>query len=165
MSSIGINTIRKLLETAREEASLSHNQLAMTTRIRTSAIETLEKNNFETLPTPVFVRGFIRAYCREVGLDPTDVLTHYDDYLHEESVNTPEEKTPNLKTLLIPNTDMPSKSHRGLQLSHVLLLLLALVTFIIAYVTTGAPTSTHQPDEARTNQESGQPTSSTQNSR
>jgi cytoskeleton protein RodZ len=165
MSSIGINTIGRLLEAAREEAGLSRNQLAMTTRIRPSALEALEEGNFEALPAPVFVRGFIRAYCREVGLDPADVLTRYGDYLHEKSVNTPDEETPRLGTLLVPSADMPSKSHRGLQLSHVLLLLLALVTFIIAYVTAGAPTAPQQTDEARTNQKSGQSTSSTQNSR
>lgn len=151
------DSVGQILSEAREECGLTTMDLAKITRIPHGSIIALEEGNFDSLPAPVFVRGFIRAYCREVDVDPTEVLEQYDAHLHETQLSLDEEGPSNLGPLLFVGSDVPAQpSHRGLQISHVLLLLLALATFIIAYVTAGLPSSnaadTAQVDQASTEQ-------------
>jgi hypothetical protein len=37
----------------------------------------MERGDFARLPGGVFTRGFLRAYAREVGLDPEEMVQHY----------------------------------------------------------------------------------------
>ncbi len=145
------NPIGRLLSTARDDVGLTTTEIAKTTRIPAASILAMESGDFDVLPAPVFVRGFIRSYCREVDLDPTEVLGRYDAYIHEEERTAEfEEDGSNLGPLLLVGSDIGTQpSHRGLQISHMLLLLLALATFIIAYVTAGLPSSAA--DEAAVN--------------
>ena len=36
----------------------------------TTILGAIENNEVEHLPPPIFTRGFVKAYAREVGLDP-----------------------------------------------------------------------------------------------
>lgn len=132
--------IGHILRTAREDCRLTTTDIAKITRIPEASIFAMEEGNFDSLPAPVFVRGFIRAYCREVDLEPDEVLGRYDTHLHENELKNAEEQDGNLGPLLLSGPEVGG-AHRGLQISHVLLLLLALATFIIAYVTAGVPSS------------------------
>lgn len=163
--------IGSILTDAREEAGLSTAELAKVTRIPRASLFALESGDFETLPAPVFVRGFLRAYCREVDLDPSEVLSRYDSHLHEEEMvhahsAGPGAESDSLGPLLLVGTDIQHQpAQRGLQISHMLLLLLALVTFVIAYVSAGLPSrdAAEIPGENRasTTQTAGQQASPT----
>ena len=146
-----LNPIGDMLVAAREAAGLTAVDIAKSTRIPKASILALEDGRFDALPAPVFVRGFLRAYCREVDLGAEDVLAQYDAWLHENDVRAEGEVESTLGPLvLVAGNDLPSApSHRGLQISHVLLLLLALATFIIAYVTTGLPSKDQAPQNDR----------------
>lgn len=61
------------LAAARDAAQLSVAEVARHLRLSVAQVEALEAGDFERLPGPVFVRGFIRNYARLVKLDP-DVL-------------------------------------------------------------------------------------------
>jgi cytoskeleton protein RodZ len=65
------------LRRAREKAGLSIEELSSRTKIQISLLEAIEAGNFERVPGGLFVRGFLRAYAREVGLDPEGVVTQY----------------------------------------------------------------------------------------
>jgi cytoskeletal protein RodZ len=58
------------LRQAREQRGLSLQQLALTTKISARVLEALERNDPSKLPGGIFSRSFVRAYAREVGLDP-----------------------------------------------------------------------------------------------
>lgn len=134
--------IGRILSAAREDCGLSIAGIAKVTRIPVASIMALEEGHFENLPAPVFVRGFIRSYCREVDLDPGEVLARYDSHLSQIAMEEPADNSGSLGPLLLGKTDIQPDGHRGLQISHVLLLLLALVTFIIAYVSAGTTPTT-----------------------
>jgi cytoskeleton protein RodZ len=55
---------------ARLERGLSIEQVALDTRISRRFLEALEAEQFEELPAPVYVRGFLRSYANYMGLDP-----------------------------------------------------------------------------------------------
>src|SRR5687767_6003841 len=58
------------LRHARERLGLSLRDIADRTKIRTTILGAIENNEVDHLPPPIFTRGFVRAYAREVGLDP-----------------------------------------------------------------------------------------------
>jgi len=149
-------SIGQILKTAREDAGLTVADMVRTTRIRTASIQALEDGDFEVLPAAVFVRGFIRSYCREVDLDPVEILARFDADIREQEVQEETEHeetaTPSLGALLTTHNGLPNHQHRGLRISHVLLLLLAIVTFIMAYATAGVSPSKTSIDSAQTEQ-------------
>lgn len=54
----------------RSRRGISLNDAERTTRINRVYLEAIEDGRFETLPAPVYVRGFVRLYARYLGLDP-----------------------------------------------------------------------------------------------
>ena len=58
------------LRHARERLGLSLRDISNGTKIRTSILSSIERNEIDRLPPPIFTRGFVKAYAREVGLDP-----------------------------------------------------------------------------------------------
>jgi hypothetical protein len=65
------------LRREREALGMSLEEVARATRIPTASLERVEADRFDDLPGEVFVRGFLRAYAKTVGLDPDDVLAAY----------------------------------------------------------------------------------------
>ena len=65
------------LRTAREHRGLQVAQLAATTKIPIKYLHAIEDNEFDKVPRGIFVRGFIRAYAREVGLDSTAMIEQF----------------------------------------------------------------------------------------
>ena len=68
----------EFLRSGREKAGISLDDLAQRTRIRVENLESLEREDFDNLPSDAYVRGFVRQICREVGLPPNDGLVRYD---------------------------------------------------------------------------------------
>jgi cytoskeleton protein RodZ len=48
------------------------------TKIRSKYLAALETEDFDVLPGPVFVRGFLRTYSRYLGLDPQLFIEEYN---------------------------------------------------------------------------------------
>ncbi|MBW2137432.1 MAG: helix-turn-helix domain-containing protein [Deltaproteobacteria bacterium] len=67
-----------LLRSEREKKGLSHDQVVQVTRLRRHYVEALEKEDWDKLPPPVFVRGFIRSYVKLLGLDEHKALGLYE---------------------------------------------------------------------------------------
>ena len=52
-------------------------EAAARTRLHANVIRHLEANRFEKLPSHAYVRGFLRIYSRELGLDPKPILKQF----------------------------------------------------------------------------------------
>jgi cytoskeleton protein RodZ len=65
------------LRTARERRGLTLAQLAERTKIPPAILQALDQNGFERLPGGIFVRGYLRAYASEVGLDPVEIVSQF----------------------------------------------------------------------------------------
>ena len=68
------------LRRAREKAGLTVAQVAERIKIQPAKIEALEKGAFESLPHGIYLDGIVRAYARELALDPESVIQR----VHEE---------------------------------------------------------------------------------
>ncbi|MEW6221296.1 MAG: helix-turn-helix domain-containing protein [Thermodesulfobacteriota bacterium] len=56
---------------------VSLDDIARATRIHLGALQALEEDDRTRLPADVFVRGFIRNYALQVGLDPEETVSRY----------------------------------------------------------------------------------------
>lgn len=67
-----------LLRQGREQRELSLDDVATMTRIPRAMLEHLEKDRFEEYVAEVFVRGHLRNYARELGLEVEQILQAYE---------------------------------------------------------------------------------------
>jgi cytoskeletal protein RodZ len=67
----------ELLRKAREAKGLSLAQVEEATKIRSAYLQALEEENYERLPPPTYVKGFLKNYARYLELDPPQVLALY----------------------------------------------------------------------------------------
>lgn len=65
------------LRTAREQRGLSVREAAKRLRLDPSVIDALEADNFAALPAPIFVKGYLNAYARLLGLPPEECIAEY----------------------------------------------------------------------------------------
>lgn len=65
------------LRHAREQRGLSLDELSRRTKISPVALRAIETNDIQRLPGGIFLRGFLRSYAREVGLNAEDTVSRY----------------------------------------------------------------------------------------
>ncbi len=65
------------LRRSRLRTGVEIEQIATITKINPSYLRFIEEEKFEDLPAPVYVRGFVAAYARCIGLDPERVVSSY----------------------------------------------------------------------------------------
>src|SRR5436189_4293991 len=65
------------LRNARKARKLSIEEIARVTKISPSVLRAIDRNDFSSVPGGLFTRGFLRAYAREVGLDPEEIVQLY----------------------------------------------------------------------------------------
>ena len=73
------------LRQAREQRGVSLQDLAVTTKISARVLEALERNDPSKLPGGIFSRSFVRAYAREVGVDPDVAVANFVSAFPDES--------------------------------------------------------------------------------
>src|SRR5215467_11770795 len=71
------------LRREREMRGISLNEIAESTKISRRHLESLENEDFDSLPGGVFNRGFVRAYARFVGIDEEQAVADYNAVRHE----------------------------------------------------------------------------------
>ncbi|GMR04234.1 MAG: hypothetical protein BMS9Abin23_0125 [Thermodesulfobacteriota bacterium] len=99
----------------REYRGISLEKMHESTRVPLKNLKALEQDRFDLLPAPAFIRGYIKAICKCLGLDETDTLLRYEMYVRETSLQVmpardeelPQEKRPfslnskNIVTVLV----------------------------------------------------------------
>ncbi len=68
------------------------------TRAPLRYLSALEADDYDSLPHPTFVKGYIRAYCKHLGIDDNDAVLRYEMYMREKAAGaheqTPAEPSP-----------------------------------------------------------------------
>jgi len=85
-------TVGQFLRKEREKRKVSLDAVAKVTRITRENLEALEKDDFQVISAPVFVRGFLRNYATYLGLDPKEVISRYDS--QTDLIPAPQDKEP-----------------------------------------------------------------------
>ena len=69
-------TLRKV----RESKNLALGDVAVQLNLTAQALRNLEAGAFELLPGHTFARGYVRAYAKLMGLDPSRLVSEFDQY-------------------------------------------------------------------------------------
>ena len=69
----------EILRRAREAKGLSLAQVEEVTRIRSAYLQALEEEDYQRLPPPVYVKGFLKNYALFLDLNPQQVLALYHE--------------------------------------------------------------------------------------
>ncbi len=75
----------------RELRGFSIQDVHEATRIPIKILVDLEADNYEALPQAAFIKGYIKASCKFMGLDETDLVLRYELYMKD---NAPVEEPP-----------------------------------------------------------------------
>jgi transcriptional regulator with XRE-family HTH domain len=78
---INMGSLGERLKQLRQEANLSLEDLSERTKIQAKYLGYLENEEFDKLPSPVYVKGFVRKWADECGADWEDLLLQ----LHREN--------------------------------------------------------------------------------
>jgi len=71
------------LKEARERRGITIGDAAGKLKISKGYLASIERGDFAALPDPVFTRGFIRNYCRFLGMDGAEFLEMYNESLED----------------------------------------------------------------------------------
>lgn len=77
------------LRQQRESKSLTVPDVVKLTKIPEKTLVHLEEGAFELLPAEVFVRGFLKSYCRAVGLEVDGTVQDYEALVKERKPRVP----------------------------------------------------------------------------
>lgn len=81
------DTPGRVLATARVRAGLTLADVSTRSRVPIAALEAIDADDHRRIAAPVYVRGFVRLYAREVGLDPAEVVALLDRAIAGRMVN------------------------------------------------------------------------------
>ena len=82
-----MESIGKYLREEREFRNLSLEEVSKFTRIRKEFLNAIEEDRYELLPPAIYVKGYLSAYARYLGLDPTDTVLRYQKFLREFTIS------------------------------------------------------------------------------
>jgi len=111
------------LKRERELRGFSLHDVHEATRIPVKRLADLEADNFDALPQEAFVKGYIKAACKFMGLDETDLLLRYELFMKD---NAPLEEPPAEVAPPVPERaiSLSSKKVVGLLLALGLLIII-----------------------------------------
>lgn len=69
----------KILTDARLKLGLEPQNVAEMLHLREYQIRALEADDFDNLPEPTYVKGYLRAYCQLLSIDPEKIIKMYSD--------------------------------------------------------------------------------------
>jgi cytoskeleton protein RodZ len=72
-------SIGKTLKAIREGKNISLNDIASKMRLDVRFIAAIEEDQFDSLPDPIYVRGYIRSYSKLVGADADVLVRSYEE--------------------------------------------------------------------------------------
>lgn len=112
------------LRRARTARKLSLSDIAARTKINQKILRAIEENRFDCVPGGLFTRGYLRAYAREVHLDPEEIVEQYRAEFGPPIVEPPPpHETPHhIDVDWLTATDGTPDSRRGAGLAIVLLI-------------------------------------------
>jgi cytoskeleton protein RodZ len=70
-------SVGERLRRARLDAGKTLDQVAGDTKIQLWILEAIERDDFSRIPGGVFIRGYLTAVARAVGVNPSEILTAY----------------------------------------------------------------------------------------
>lgn len=78
MSQDAAPQLDQILREAREAKGVTLRQAEAATRVRQKYLQSLEEGRWDSLPEPLYTKGFLKSYARYLGLDGVAMLALYE---------------------------------------------------------------------------------------
>ncbi len=121
-----METPGSFIKRERELRGISLNEIAAETKIGNNYLHALEEDNYDSLPAPTFIKGFLRAYSKHIGLDENDVVLRYEDFI---------ERTTEKKEVVVVDEKVTQPANRKYYLTAIIagagLLILILLSLYV----------------------------------
>ncbi len=88
------STLGQYLRREREMRGVSLAEVSEETKVKRHFLEVIEAGEHGGLPSPIYVRGFLRSYAAFIGLEAADVLQRYQEALDQEAAAEAQAATP-----------------------------------------------------------------------
>lgn len=104
--SLNTKSTGEILRTARLKSGYSVDQISQQINVRPSMIKAIEEGKFYGLTDPLYLKGFIRTYAKQVGLTEDQVMPffrrEYDEQEHQQQLTQPLAPIQTKKSRLTP---------------------------------------------------------------
>jgi cytoskeleton protein RodZ len=87
-------SVGERLRRARLDAGKTLNQVATETKIQLWILDAIERDDFSRVPGGVFIRGYLAAVARAVGVNPSEILMAYSPEIAPQPVPPPPASPP-----------------------------------------------------------------------
>jgi cytoskeleton protein RodZ len=114
----------ELLRRARREKGMAAEEIILNMGITQTVLSALENDEYECLPAPLYVKGYIRRYCSILGITDSEALASYDSLLLEKDIQQGE---PKLRLMGVPEKKFE-------QWKLVICLMLALLAALLFWI-------------------------------
>jgi cytoskeletal protein RodZ len=127
-----------LLRRAREEKSLSLDDIQEVTKIRKRYLQAIESGDYSVLPGSFYVRAFVKNYSEAVGLEPEEVLRLYQHEIPAAPVEQAVEPIPARKPRRVKSQTSERFGKIGFNLVMWLFLVVIVVVVWYYYINNGS---------------------------
>ena len=100
-----VSTPGALLKAEREAQGMSEREAADRLNWMPDYVEVIESDNYKKLRNPAFARGYVKAYCRLMGLDEVNLIAIFDR-IRAENASTAAAKRKETKPLHLQRTGL-----------------------------------------------------------
>lgn len=139
-----MSELGQVLQSAREEKGISLDDIQRITKIQRRYLEAIERGHFHVLPGHFYARAFIKSYAEAVGLDPAQVLEHFQSDL---PAQPPQEQLERLRRRRAAAVTEPLQAGRWVTktILVVFVVLIAAVIYVAFLNSPGGIDATGQP--------------------
>lgn len=85
-------TLGEKLRQAREARGISISDVAEQTRISALYLQSIENDDYRTLPGGIFNKGFVKSYAKFVGIDDQEAMADYSQLMMQQNFGAAEEE-------------------------------------------------------------------------
>lgn len=89
-----METPGKYLKKERQLRNISLKEVSRAIRIGERYLWAIEEDRYDLLPPPIYVKGFLTAYARYLGLNPNEINKIYKDYLKTAELSPADKSEP-----------------------------------------------------------------------
>ena len=118
-----METLGQFLKEQRLKSNKSLDEIAQTTKIRKGLLDALEQDRYELLPPRSYVRGMVKLYAQEVGIDINEVLDRF-------------ESAPIEKVIIESNAKIKGQTPSAIPGGYLLLLIIIGIGFLVYFIYT-----------------------------
>ncbi len=150
-------TLGEKLRQAREERGFSISEIAEQTRISSQYLQSIEEDDYRTLPGGIFNKGFVKSYAKLVGVDEQEALADYAALVTENAGNGEADLKPYRPEVLTDDRSSASMIPTIILAVVMLGLMSAGLLFLVDYLRRPAAEPAANDQKAATNTASNSP--------